>query len=293
MSRAWLPLRPRKQGLALRTNHANPWPKPRIQRRGSRRRLRRRRRSRLQNSGLPLGMWVLWNLMLNKQRCEIFSRQRVDICHVQEHRWKGSMKPASLRRRTASSSSSTVHKSRPLEELVYCWQKDGQTKLLKSSASLKEPSFSNWSSARQFSPSSVYMHLIRTNPKLSRNVYDELQHAVAKVPATEILIPVGDWNDHISAAASVYSDAHSGHSFSARNAEGYRVLEFATDTWFKKRDSHLITYNSSGHVVKHVLLVCQFVWFCMGIKCTDAPVRVQFLQHKIQQINRPTRHALL
>jgi len=45
-----------------------------------------------------------------------------------------------------------------------------------------------------------------------------------------------------------------GYGFDTRNAEGKRVLEFATanglrvgKTWFKKRTSHLITYSSGGH----------------------------------------------
>ena len=40
--------------------------------------------------------------------------------------------------------------------------------------------------------------------------HDELQHAVAKIPATEILIPVGEWNGHVGIAAGVHSDAHGG-----------------------------------------------------------------------------------
>ena len=54
--------------------------------------------------------------------------------------------------------------------------------------------------------------------------YDGLQHDVAKVPATEILIPVCDWNSHIGAAGGVYSDVHSGHGFGSRNTKGERVL---------------------------------------------------------------------
>ena len=57
--------------------------------------------------------------------CETLWRRRLDICSVLQHRWKGCLeptKPTPLRARTASSISSTLHKSRPLEELVYCWQ---------------------------------------------------------------------------------------------------------------------------------------------------------------------------
>ena len=73
--------------------------------------------------------------------------------------------------------------------------------------------------------------------------YDQLQYAFAKVPATEILIPVGDWNSHIGAPAGVFSDAHGGHCFGTRNTEGERILELAIanglrigSTSSKKRD---------------------------------------------------------
>ena len=49
---------------------------------------------------------------------------------------------------------------------------------------------------------SVYAsQLGRTVPEKER-FYDQLQCAVAKVPATEILIQVGDWSSHVGASAS-------------------------------------------------------------------------------------------
>ena len=47
-----------------------------------------------------------------------------------------------------------------------------------------------------------------------------MQHVIARIPATEILIPVGGWNGHIGAAAGVFSDVNSGRNFSNRRAEG-------------------------------------------------------------------------
>ena len=66
-----------------------------------------------------------------------------------------------------------------------------------------------------------------------------------------ILMLVGDWNGHIRTPAGVFSDTHSGHGFGTCNTEGQRILEFANgpwvgNTWFKKKDTHLITYSSSG-----------------------------------------------
>ena len=59
----------------------------------------------------------------------------------------------------------------------------------------------------------------------NKRFYDQLQYAVAKVSATEILIPVGDWNGHVGAPAGVFSDAHGGHGFGTHNMEGERILD--------------------------------------------------------------------
>ena len=47
---------------------------------------------------------------------------------------------------------------------------------------------------------------------------------------------------------------HGRHCLETRNAEGERVLEFAiansvrfSNTWFKNRELHLVTYISGGH----------------------------------------------
>ena len=67
-------------------------------------------------------------------------------------------------------------------------------------------------------------------------------------PVSEILIPVGDWNGHVGALASVLGDAYGGHGFGTHNTKSERILEFAianglcvSNTWFKKRGTHLIT----------------------------------------------------
>ena len=56
-----------------------------------------------------------------------------------------------------------------------------------------------------------------------------------------------------SALLPGFNDAHSVHSFGTRNTEGRRVLEFAFasgNTWFKKRNTHLITYSCGGDSIQ-------------------------------------------
>ena len=83
--------------------------------------------------------------------------------------------------------------------------------------------------------------------------YDSLQTVISELPDNEIVIPCGDWNGHVGREAAGYEGVHGGSGYGERNADGDRVLEFAVandfvigNTFFVKRDSHLITYQSGN-----------------------------------------------
>ena len=60
-----------------------------------------------------------------------------------------------------------------------------------------------------------------------QSFYDMLQSEVAKIPSSEIVIPLGDWNGHVCLECSGFEDVYGGHGFGTCNVEGKRVLEFA------------------------------------------------------------------
>ena len=83
--------------------------------------------------------------------------------------------------------------------------------------------------------------------------YDSLQTVISELPDKEIVIPCGDWNGHVGREAAGYEGVHGGSGYGEPNADGDRVLEFAVandfvigNTFFVKRDSHLITYQSGN-----------------------------------------------
>ena len=83
--------------------------------------------------------------------------------------------------------------------------------------------------------------------------YDSLQTVISELPDKEIVIPCRDWNGHVGREAPGYEGVHGGSGYGERNADGDRVLEFAVandfvigNTFFVKRDSHLITYQSGN-----------------------------------------------
>nr|GEV94762.1 hypothetical protein [Tanacetum cinerariifolium] len=100
-----------------------------------------------------------------------------------------------------------------------------------------------------------------------KRFWDALDEMVKECPTNQRLIIGGDLNDHIGAAADGYAEVHGGFGFGERNEEGCTILEFATahdlvvaNSFFKKRDAHLITFQSGGHntqidyLLVHVLL---------------------------------------
>ncbi|XP_026016523.1 uncharacterized protein LOC113017592 [Astatotilapia calliptera] len=63
----------------------------------------------------------------------------------------------------------------------------------------------------------------------------------------------GDLNGHVGKGRDGYHRFHGGQGFGTRNDEGCRVLDYAeahdlamTNTFFKKKPAHLITYSSGG-----------------------------------------------
>ncbi|XP_043687728.1 uncharacterized protein LOC122638941 [Telopea speciosissima] len=64
----------------------------------------------------------------------------------------------------------------------------------------------------------------------------------------------GDLNGHVGRDHRGFEEVHGGYGVGERNEEGISVLDFAiafdlciTNTFFKKRDEHLITYKSGHH----------------------------------------------
>ncbi|GJW69836.1 craniofacial development protein 2 [Tanacetum coccineum] len=82
---------------------------------------------------------------------------------------------------------------------------------------------------------------------------DSLDEVVRESPTDQRLILGGDLNGHIGATTEGYSGLHGGFGYGVRNEECRSILDFATahdlavvNSYFKKRDHHLITFQSGG-----------------------------------------------
>ena len=203
-----------------------------------------------------------WNVGTLKKRdgevVETLTRRKVDLCGIQEHRWAGDL---------ASTQTRLLKGRNTRYKFFWCGNKQGQGG---AGILLAERWVDKVFEVQRITDRILLLKIIIGNavytfislyapqsglpePEKDR-FYDQLQSTVAKIPASEMLIIVGDWNGHVGVDADAYMEAHGGHGFGVRNAEGERVLEFAVandlligNTLFKKRDSHLVTYSSGNH----------------------------------------------
>ena len=101
---------------------------------------------------------------------------------------------------------------------------------------------------------SVYAPQSGLSDKVKDLFFDQLRAMTARIPASEFLIPCGDWNGHVGCAGTGYREVHGGMGYGRPepDVEGERILEYTLgfdlllgNTCFKKRDSHLhlITYK--------------------------------------------------
>ena len=81
---------------------------------------------------------------------------------------------------------------------------------------------------------------------------DEL---IRGIPQGEHIFIGGDFNGHVGKDRRGYEMVHGGHGFGDRNNSDEAILDFAVaydliaaNTFFRKRDEHLITFKSGPNM---------------------------------------------
>ena len=125
---------------------------------------------------------------------------------------------------------------------------------------------------------SVYAPRSGLSDEVKDLFFDQLCAVTARIPASEFLIPCGDWNGHVGRAGTGYREVHGGMGYGRPepDVEGERILEYAPafdlllgNTCFKKRDSHFITYKS-GNIATQI----DFILFRKTMRKLVADVKV-------------------
>lgn len=86
---------------------------------------------------------------------------------------------------------------------------------------------------------------------------------MSSIPASEQKLICGDLKGHVGVNGHSFGENHRGFGFGNQNSEGTTILEFAAaqnlaivNTYFKKKDDHLITYKSGNAKTQmdHILI---------------------------------------
>ncbi|KAI5734873.1 hypothetical protein M8J77_011455 [Diaphorina citri] len=96
------------------------------------------------------------------------------------------------------------------------------------------------------------------------NFWQELDQVMMEIPKEERIIAGGDFNGHVGRRGNDEERVHGGWSYGERNDGGDRIVEYAlafdlgiTNTFFEKRDEHLITYKSGPHKSQIDYIMCR------------------------------------
>ncbi|KAL5154345.1 Craniofacial development protein 2 [Glycine soja] len=83
--------------------------------------------------------------------------------------------------------------------------------------------------------------------------WEDLEGVLQDIPQGEKVFLGGDLNGHVGSVDRGFEGVHGGFGIGEMNGEGKSILEFSealdlsiANTWFKKREEHLITYKSGG-----------------------------------------------
>ncbi|KAM2086833.1 hypothetical protein ACFX1R_024332 [Malus domestica] len=100
---------------------------------------------------------------------------------------------------------------------------------------------------------SAYAPQVGLDTSSKEKFWEDLGDLVQGIVQTEKLFIGGDLNGHVGRETGNYGGFHGGHGFGERNEDGEAILDFAmaydlflANTFFKKREEHVITYKSGS-----------------------------------------------
>ncbi|XP_022007321.1 craniofacial development protein 2-like [Helianthus annuus] len=121
-----------------------------------------------------------------------------------------------------------------------------------------------------------------------REFWDCLDVVVRAIPREEKVFIGGNFNGHIGKDSDGFELVHGGFGFGDRNDPGRDLLDFATahglgiiNSFFKKRESHLITFSSGGRNTQIDYLLMRQEDRRMWMNCQVLPRETAATQHHL------------
>ncbi|CAK1595770.1 unnamed protein product [Parnassius mnemosyne] len=104
---------------------------------------------------------------------------------------------------------------------------------------------------------SVYAPQTGCEESVKEKFWEEFDCMMMGIPEREDVYMGGDFNGHVGRVNDGYERVHGGWGYGVRNREGEVLLQAAcafdlavVNTWFQKRDQHLVTYKSGHHATQ-------------------------------------------
>ncbi|XP_063854088.1 craniofacial development protein 2-like [Scylla paramamosain] len=117
---------------------------------------------------------------------------------------------------------------------------------------------------------------------------EKLEEYIESIARTELIVIAGDMNAHVGESGTGYEGVHGGMGFGRRNVEGERLLEMPEaaeitilNSWFKKRQSHVITYKSGQNETQIDYILVRREDKRLVMDCKAIPGEPVVTQHRL------------
>ncbi|CAG4965439.1 unnamed protein product [Colias eurytheme] len=125
--------------------------------------------------------------------------------------------------------------------------------------------------------------------ELEKSIFwEDFDDLMSVIPEHESKYIGGDLNGHIGETAINYRDVHGGYGYGTVNREGISILDFCSrhglaivNSWFQKKNEHLITYKSSGNNTQIDYILCQRSALKSFKDCKVIPGEALTSQHRL------------
>jgi hypothetical protein len=139
-----------------------------------------------------------------------------------------------------------------------------------------------------FNVISAYIPQIGLSENVKMQFWKELDALVSNVPISENLFIGGDLNVHVCSTRVGFDGVYASFGYGSRNQEGEGILNFAlaynlivTNTLFRKRVSHLVTFNSGQHYSQIDFILGRREDMHACLDCKVIPRECVVPQHKL------------
>jgi hypothetical protein len=139
-----------------------------------------------------------------------------------------------------------------------------------------------------FNVISAYAPQIGLNESIKRQFCEQLDALVSSVSISKKLFIRGDLNEHVGSTRVGFDGVHGGFGYENRNQEVEGILNFAlaydlfvTNTLFRKRVSHLLTFSSGQHCSQIDFILARKEDRHAFLDCKAIPEECVVSQHKL------------